>query len=115
MSAPIKPGDVVLVQCSDGEWRRAFCKEGSGLDGHLVWVFRDGLLLEVSQSRSLQLVVIDPDDRRDRLGHRWVRVASDEWNDNPTPWRRRGSSARIWDHVNAVEVLSRGVQPATPT
>ena len=47
----------------------------------------------------------------DRMGHRWVRIAGPEAEVDSKPWRHRGHTARTWAHVNAVRVLSEGVQP----
>jgi len=52
----------------------------------------------------------------DATGHYWVRIA--DASEDPVapylkqaspPWRRRGATARWWDKVNAVRVLSEGV------
>lgn len=44
----------------------------------------------------------------DRVGHRWVRIAGPQ-SESDKPWRRRGATARDWDHVTCVRVLSEGV------
>ena len=46
----------------------------------------------------------------DRMGHRWVRIAGPEPDRESKPWRHRGHTARTWEHVNAVRVLSEGVR-----
>lgn len=45
----------------------------------------------------------------DASGHRWVRIAGSAV-DSP-PWRHRGHTARLWDNISAVRILSEGVQP----
>jgi hypothetical protein len=43
----------------------------------------------------------------DAAGQQWVRIT----NPNQTPWMRGGSFPRQWRHIDAVKVLSEGVQP----
>lgn len=45
----------------------------------------------------------------DRRGHRWVRIAGPEPERESKPWRHRGHTARTWEQVRAVRVLSEGV------
>ena len=54
----------------------------------------------------------------DAAGTVWVRVAADDDPGNDTlracaspPWRHRGLTAKWWAHLDAVRVLSEGVQP----
>lgn len=56
-----KPGDVAMVQCSDGEWRRAthWTEPYTGPR----WVFQDNSRRRVSESTARPLVVVDPEDR----------------------------------------------------
>jgi hypothetical protein len=56
-----KRGDVAMVECSDGNWRRAFCVEYVG-HGELEWEFQDGRLRRVRASTARPLAVIDPED-----------------------------------------------------
>ena len=44
----------------------------------------------------------------DASGYRWVRIAGNAVGS--PPWRHRGHTARWWEHVTAVRVLSEGVQ-----
>lgn len=57
-----KPGDVALVECSDGEWRRAAFRP-EDLYNEERWQFSDRAHRRVSESKARPLVVIDPEDR----------------------------------------------------
>jgi hypothetical protein len=45
----------------------------------------------------------------DHLGHRWVRIASQNGSPDSPPWRHRGHTARRYEQIAAVRVLSEGV------
>lgn len=64
-----QPGDVALVECSDGEWRQATCEPHPNYTGMLVWRFPDRVYRHVNDSAARPLVVIDPEspDDLDRL------------------------------------------------
>ena len=57
-----KKGDVALVECSDGEWRRAM---HGVAHGRPAWRFPDGIIRWVSGSVARPLVVIDPESGAD--------------------------------------------------
>lgn len=57
-----KPGDVAMVECSDGEWRRAAYRRAT-VGNPEAWEFEDGARRRVNESRTRPLVVIDPEDR----------------------------------------------------
>lgn len=83
MSANFKPGDVAMVECSDGEWRRATYLPGTWtVDPQ--WVFADNGRRWVSKSLARPLAVIDPESGREvwrlhrTLGHLEYDSESDE-------------------------------------
>ena len=61
MSKDWRPGDVAMVQCSDGKWRQAGYLP-SGL-AEPQWVFADNARRWVWESDVRPLAVIDPEDR----------------------------------------------------
>jgi hypothetical protein len=62
MTDNFKPGDVAMVQCSDGQYRRAAYFEPTF--DQPTWVFSDNSRRRVSESTTRPLVVIDPEDRK---------------------------------------------------
>lgn len=170
-----KPGDVAMVQCWDGKWRRAFLQASLyGVCEEARWIFPDGRFRLSSESLARPLVTIDPEDSlsfaveaaqracsalnvmpgrvitpaieavqdvlrefahptvriveptlvgavvEDHRGLLWVRVADadtdpgGDWQQRTQlspPWRRPGVSAKWWDHLEAVRILSPGYTP----
>jgi hypothetical protein len=98
MSRDWKPGDVAMVECSDGQDRRAGYRRGT-IGNPEAWEFEDGAMRRVNESRTRPLAVLDPEDREqvERLcdllygGHRGdvgIRVATALRKfANPTPPR----------------------------
>lgn len=58
-----KPGDVAMVECSDGNWHRAAFRQATFMGHPDAWAFEDGCMRRVTESRTRPLVVIDPEDR----------------------------------------------------
>lgn len=57
-----KPGDIAMVECSDGEWRQAVARLGP-FGAPTAWVFADQAMRRLDESNARPLVVIDPEDR----------------------------------------------------
>ena len=60
MSREWKPGDVAMVQCSDGEWRQAAFLPGGIAEPQ--WVFANNARRWVGESEARPVVVIDAED-----------------------------------------------------
>lgn len=62
-----KPGDVAMVECSDGRWRQGTCHENLYVvDGSLRWVFPDNTFRQVTSSQAQALAVVNPQLGRDQ-------------------------------------------------
>lgn len=70
------PGDIALVQCSDGNWRTAMCEPHANRADELVWRFPDRVYRDVESSVARPLLVVDAEDRRaaDRLSKSLVEL-----------------------------------------
>lgn len=56
-----QPGDVAMVECSDGVWRRAVCANYF----RACWLFPDGKSRCTDESNARPLVVIDPENEEE--------------------------------------------------
>jgi hypothetical protein len=54
-SAHVQPGDVAMVECSDGQWRQAMCVNFAR---GLFWQFPDGMCRDVNGSKSRPLTLV---------------------------------------------------------
>lgn len=95
-----KPGDVALVECSDGEWRQATCERHGSCADLLVWRFPDRVYRHVSNGPARPLVIIDPED------HEQVRRINDAQN---REYIRRGVPVAADEDVEVLQAALRSL------